>query len=204
MALSTYAQLVSAVRDWLARSGDTANLPDERVDEFIRMAEADIYAKLRVRQMEATAALNVNAQSVALPADFIEARRLFLVDDPRIWLEYLSPPQFWREHSSQTTGRPRVYTVEATNVVFGPAPDATYSGSLVYYKRPATLSTEVAALFTDFPELFLFGALVNAGAFIGEDERLGTWRGFYAEALARAQQQSDRAVSGAPLTMRVG
>lgn len=204
MALATHADLLAAIRDWLARPDDSATLPTERLADLVRIAEGDIYARLRVRQMETTVTLPVEGQSVALPADFLELRRLWITADPRLVLEYRAPPQFWREFASQVTGRPRGYTIEGDNLLLGPTPDASYVAAIHYYRVLPPLATALNSLFTAYPELFLYGALVHAAKFIGEDARLPVWREAYADAMGRAQQASDRAVSGAPLTIRMG
>lgn len=206
MAISSHSDLVAAVRDWLGRANDTTNLTTARVEEMIAFAEADIYARLRVRDMETSTALTISAQSVALPTNLLEVRRLYLDGSPLINVQYLAPSQFWVEHRANVASRPRTYTIEGGAILFGPMPDATYTGRLLYYARPAALSGATNAIFTAWPQLFLYGALTHAAPFIGaEDEgRLQAMREMYELTLLRAQQQSDRAPSGAPLTIRVG
>jgi hypothetical protein len=206
MAITSYSDLVVAVRDWLGRSNDTTFLPDNRVGEMIAFGEAEIYARLRVRQMETSADLTITAQSIALPADLIEVRRLYLDGTPILTLDYRSPPQFWEETRSNTAGRPSVYTIEGSSILIGQAPDATYTGKLLYYARPLSLQTVLNSIFAANPDLYLYGALAHAGLFTGAEDapRVAAFREMFAAALARVQAQSDRAVSGAPLSIRIG
>ena len=102
MAISTYAELVSAVRDWLGRAEDATYLPETRVNDMIAFAEADIYRRLRVREMETAVDLTVNAQAVDLPTNYVETRRIYLDGSPLIMLEYRAPAQFWAEAKAAT------------------------------------------------------------------------------------------------------
>lgn len=205
MAITTYAELKSAVRDWLGRTNDTTQLTDARVDDVIRLAEADIYERLRVREMETSADITINAQTVALPAGVVGWRRLYLAASPIVELDYMAPPQFWGRFADGSTGKPWAFTLEGDNVVFGPAPDATYTGKMLFYKRLDALSGAVNALFTRQPDLWLYGALAHAAQFTRDEAEAGTWRQAFATALDRAETSNERARwGGAPLVMRAG
>lgn len=210
MALATYADLLDGIRDWLARSGDTTLLPDTRLGDFVVAAETEIYDTLRVDAMEASANLTLSAQAVELPADFIEARRIYLDGSPILRVEYRAPSQFWVEAKAAIQGRPYFYTIEGRFLKFGPIPDMPYTGKLHYYARPASLATALNAIFTARPTLFLFGALKHAALFTGMDPaepqgRAGQWAAMFQKALADAQAASDRGTySATPLAIRPG
>lgn len=207
MAIATYTDLVGAVKDWLGRANDSEYLTEARVGDMIAFAEADIYRRLRVREMEAAVDLTVDDQTVDLPTGYVETRRIYLTGSPLLMLEYRAPPQFWGEVKAATTGQPSTYTIEGDSIVFGPAPDATYTGKHLYYKKLPALSSATNTLFTDNPDLFLYGALMHAAPFTGAEDaaRMQMFAGLFETAVARAQQQSDRSrYSGAPLVMRVG
>jgi hypothetical protein len=205
MALTTYGELLTSIRDWLARDGDTTHLPDSRLADVVRFAEADIYGRLRVREMETSAALVVNGQTVALPADFIGVRRIHLDVDPKRVLEYMAPAAFWPAFPDNITGRPVAYTLEGDNIVFGPAPDATYTGRLLYYARLAALSSAVNSLFTRQPDLWLYGALAHTAMFVQDADRAAEARALFDGAVLRAERNNERDRYGAsPLVMRVG
>lgn len=205
MALATYADLTAAVRDWLARTNDTVTLTDARVADFVTLAEEDIYERLRVREMETTGDLTINAQTVAIPSGLVGVRRLYLATDPYVELEFMAPPDFWGRFADNINGRPWGFTQEGDNFVFGPSPDATYTGKLLYWKRLAALSGATNSLFTSRPSLWLYGALAHAAAFTRDAEEEAMWKGRFAETLARAERSNELArYGGAPLMMRVG
>lgn len=207
MAITTYATLVDAVRDWLGRASDTTYLTDARIGDCIRLAEADIYERLRVREMETPYSLSVTGQSMTLPTGLIGIRRAYLDTDPKVELQYMAPPQFWGEFDETGTGRPWAYTQEGGLMVFGPSPDATYTCKLIYYKRPDALAPNVTPndLFVYQPDLWLYGTLAHACVFTQDDERLATFKQAFAEALARADLSNEKARwGGAPMMVRPG
>ena len=199
MAISTYANLQTAVLSWLTRSGDTAL--SAYVPDFIVLCEAEINRVLRVREMEASADLTVSAQSVTLPTGYMQMRRLFLYISPYTPLEYVTPDRFWTGYAV-STGQPTVYTIEGDNILFGPTPDTTYTGKCLYWQRQ-DITTSAHLLFTRNPDLYLFGSLVKAEPFIRNDERLPLWKSQYAEAVDQIAQASNKdRHSGSPLRSR--
>ncbi len=203
MAFSTYADLVSNTRDWLAR--DTTTLPDTAIGHAVTLAEAEIYGRLRVRAMEAAADLTFSSRTAALPTGFIGARRLYIDGSPIRMPEFRSPEQYWAEVRANVTGAPRIWTVEAGTAVIGPAPDQAYTGKLLYYARPSALSAAVNAIYTDNPDLFLYGTLCHVQPYTGEDDRLPLWKSMFDAAMQRVQaaNEGDR-FAGTPLVMRPG
>ncbi len=206
MAISTYSDLVSAVRDWLGRANDSAYLTESRVGDMVTFAEADIYSRLRVRAMEIRTEITIDGQREALPTDFIEARRLYLDTSPFEMLEYVGPVQFWQAFADDRTGRPTHFSIEAGTLVFGPHPDQTYTGKLLYYARPAALSSATNDIFTANPDLFLYGTLMHAAPFTGAEDapRMDMFKRMFTAALDRAQAESDRDIASVPLTIRAG
>ena len=69
MAISTYAELQTAVGNWLARSDLTSRIP-----EFIDLGEARINRILRSRSMITEATLNPSTtlKTLALPSGWME------------------------------------------------------------------------------------------------------------------------------------
>lgn len=205
MAITTYAELTAAVRDWMARTADTTYLTDTRVADAVRLAEVDIYERLRVREMETSAALTITTQTTALPTGFIGARRLYLDSDPIVELEFMASPHFWGRFAAVQTGKPWAYTLEGDNVVVGPSPDASYTGRLLYWKRLAPLASATNSLFDRQPDLYLYGALAHACAFTKDWDEAANWKATFAAALSRAEASNERDRYGsAPLMMRAG
>src|SRR5215470_16731223 len=86
MSITTYAELQSAIGNWLDHSLFSARIP-----EFIALFEACANRRLRVRQQEATTNLTPDANGNAtLPADYLALRRVTWTGSPRVELQYVS------------------------------------------------------------------------------------------------------------------
>lgn len=203
MALATYANLKAAVADWLTRSDLTAFIPD-----FIALAESDFWSRLRLLPMETTEDLTISGEFAAVPTGWLETVRVYLDGDPRRALEYVSPFQAAERFAFPADGaRVAAYTMEGGNFRFLPAASAGGTAKLLYYKRPDALSADgdTNFLLASYPGIYLYGALLQATAFIQDDERVPLWTAAY-NAQVEACIAADRRarVSGAPLRARAG
>lgn len=176
MAISTYADLKTAVQNWLVRS----NLTD-RIPEFIALAETRIHygsmeepfksEPLRIRAMENRVYSTINAQRIELPTGFLQARRFYLNSDPIRKLDMVSTDQFWDTWVSSESGTPKQFCIEGEEIVFGPTPDSSYTGELLYYKAFTSLSaaSDTNWLLTNASGAYLYGALIEAHSFTRND-----------------------------------
>lgn len=178
MAIINYGELKTAVASWLNRDDLTSRIP-----EFIAAGEDRISldTRFRVRAMETSADITISAQTAALPTGFLGARRLYLSGDPVLKLDFRQPLDFWQRYASSQTGKPKLFTIEGENFVFGPTPDSTYTGKLLYWKRFTALSGDTDAnwLLTNARMALVYAALVEASPYIGDDTRTMTWAQLY-------------------------
>ena len=72
MALDTYANLKTAIADFLNRDDLTNS-----IDDFIDLAEAHMNREIRHWDMEKRATASLNTQYTALPSDFVEPIRFY-------------------------------------------------------------------------------------------------------------------------------
>lgn len=202
MAISTYAELKTAVANWLERDDLTSRVP-----EFIALAENRIARdkRIRIRSMETTTDLTISSQETALPTGFLGARRLYLEGNPKIRVEFLPPEDFWIRGLANQSGQPEFFTIEGDSLVVGPSPDTTYTGKLLYWQKFTAFSADADTnwLLTEATGLYLYGALLEASPFLGDDERIMTWATLFDELAdnVRLSDKRDR-YSGAPLQMR--
>jgi len=211
MAITTNAELKTAVANFLSRADLTSRIP-----EFVAMCEGwiahglevgpIIIEPLRVRAMEASEDLTINAQSVALPARFVAKRRLYINTSPLRTLDYYPPELFWETYAASRTGPPRGYTIEGDNIVFGPAPDGTYTGKLLFYRQFAAFSgdNDTNTLLTTSPQIYLSGSLYAATSLIQRHPMEARWLGDFAGSV-NSRNKSDRKdrFGGAALVSRV-
>jgi hypothetical protein len=215
--MTNYAELRAAIADWLARPEDPAIAA--LTPDLIRLAEARIvfgsgeigstlYAPpLRVRQMETRATIVLSAEYVALPTDFAEMRELKINTAHERKLTYLTPQHFAEIAASHGSGLPRFYTLVGNALRFGPVPSGSppLTAELLYYAKlpPLTESSPTNWLLATAPHIYLFGALLEAAAYIRDPTQLADWSAQYMTAVSAFQAQDRRAKhGGAPLVIR--
>lgn len=197
---TTYTTLLAEVASYLARSDLTSSIPT-----FVQFAQARINRDVRAREMETkNTSFSINAEFVNLPSDFLQVKHFYITDAPRSTLEPMSSLDMTNDY--KTSDRPKYFSVEGSQFRFSPAPASTYTATLIYYAKPATLVTtsqETNTLFpTVAPDLYLYATLLEAESFIKDDPRLPIWKQAYAEGLAALNSTAKGSRHGGPLMTR--
>ncbi len=164
MTVANYGELQTYILNQLG-----GNIATDRIVEAIEIAEQHIDHEIMrrggLRAWEAANDLMIDAQQEVLPARFLGVRRLYLsLSDRNRVLQYLAPQDFWNRYLSTQTGEPEAYTIEGENFEFGPAPDSTYTGKLLYWRyfTRLALAGDTDWRFTNANGLLIFGSLINA------------------------------------------
>lgn len=206
MALNNYANLKTAIANFLARDDLTTE-----IDDFIDLTEADFNRRLRIRAMEVVdTSFTIDAATEALPAGFLQIRSFILTSStPDRVLSLMTPFHQADTQDFSNSGVPRAFSIEGTNFRFSPAPDSTYTARLVFYKAFESISSTTATntILDKFPDIYLFGSLYYASTFIrGMDQ--GTVVQFktqYEAAIKQAEDADDLdKYNGSPLIQRSG
>lgn len=202
MAISTYSELLTAGANWLARSDLTSRVP-----EFVTLAQARINRQVRVQAMETkNATFSITGEYVNVPSDFLQAQHFYLNTSPRTTLKSLDAEGMTDLYT--TSAQPKYFQVVGTQFRFSPVPDATYSATLIYFAKPATLaasSQETNSLFPTNADLYLYATLLEAEGFLADDPRLVVWKQGYDEALASLNRQAmSQRYGGGSLMARPG
>jgi hypothetical protein len=198
MALDSYTNLKAAVATHLARSDLTTPIVD-----FITLAEAKFQRTLRTRQMEQRSTA-VATEYMALPTNFLELRNIQINGSPNYTLEQLSPFEIDAKDDG-TSGRPAYYCLLANQIQLSPAPDSTYTLEIDYYEQIPVLSGSNASnwLLAAAPDAYLYGALMEAAAFLIDDPRVPLWQAALTQVINQIQGADRRARwSGSPLAVR--
>ena len=204
MALTTYTELKSSLANWLNRS----DLTTEIGDDFIKLAEADFNSKLRVRSMITQVNITVNAETAALPTDFLQARDFYtLRGQTKTPLVYTTPASMDTTSGTSTTGLPTTFTILGDTLRFSPKPDATYTAVMNYFKKFPALSSTVSTNFIleNHPAIYLYGSLFHAANFLGgiNPQQIQTWQQMFATALERLElNDREDEYNGSPLQVR--
>jgi hypothetical protein len=202
VALTTYNELKSAVSTWLHRSDMSPYL-----DDLITLGEQRIYDTVRSPEMEAnfSAQIDVSTGVASTPQNYVELKFAHIDTQPLSPLTVTTLEGIYRQYPNRSdTGIPKLISRDAVGFVFGPQPASAYTIHGTYYVRLGALSSTINALFLNHPDLWLFGALSEAKALLGDDKRVALWEQKFSDAVRRVNAMAQRErVSGSSLEMRL-
>lgn len=188
MGLSTYGQLKAAVADWLERD-DLA----DRTGDFIALAESRLNRILRARclESESTLAATPGSRALPLPAGFREALGLWLeTANGRTPLLYRDPADL---EVDKTPGSPRAWGVDGGRLILDRPCDRAYSLTLRLLGRLALSDSQPSnGILADYPDLYLFGALVEAAPYLRDADMLALFAARFDGALTEARIKEGR------------
>jgi hypothetical protein len=179
VSISNYVELQAAVANWLARDDLSGRIP-----EFITLCEAKLNRVLFVPQMEtrSTALIDLNSaepEFITLPDDFQTMRRIRLSSvTGKPPLEFLSGTQMdeVRYSRDNVTGQPAYFSIVGTEIELLPTPKEAYTLEMTYRALiPPLASNTTNWLLTLAPDIYLYGALLEAAPYTKEDERIAVW-----------------------------
>ena len=191
MAISNYGELKTAVANWMDRDDLTARIP-----EFIALAEARFNRVLRIRAMESkqTASTVAGQQNLALPTNYIQMRNVQMNTSPVTPMQYVTPEIFDRLYGGSATGTPKFYSIIANELQLGPTPDTVQTIEMLFYKKfdPLSADGDTNWVLTNAPDVYLYGALLEAEPFIMNDSRVQLWATAFQTAIGDIQEQDNK------------
>ena len=191
---TTYAELLTDIATWLNRDDLTAVIPS-----FLRLCEADMNQKLRLRSMLTTT--TISAAGGTLPEDCLAVKSVGLsgYDDLRF-----GTPAECVTHSLDYVGDTAdLWSVDGNTLVVSPTQTSGTVTVRYYAKIPAlTPATTATAVLLTSRGVYLYGSLVHSAPFLGDDQRVGTWGALYQQAIDALQSSDDAAEYPSPLVIR--
>jgi len=204
MTITTYSGLKYAIADFLNRD----DLTDTAIDSFIGLCEADLQRRLQDHYLaEVATTLTVNSQYTALPADFRGLIRLSVDGDNRSLNAITADEmQDFRYSNGDTAGKPRYYAITKGQLEVFPTPDEAYTVNLIYTQDLTPLSDSNTSnwVLAEAPDAYLYGSLAHTAAYLRDDGRLQTWITLYNATIGGMLRDSQDAVFGRSLKMRIG
>lgn len=201
MAISTYQELQDAISLWLNQPEIEQSIPS-----LIALAEAQMAREIRHWRQEKRIETTLNERYENLPNDFLEAIELSTDNSQRLTLISVADMQDRKEASSES-GTPKYYRFTADQLEFYPAPTASSTAtlSMQYYARVPALSAEAPTnwVLTYAPDAYLYGSLLHAAPYLGEDQRIAVWSSLYQSAIEGLRRDNMGAKHGGPLKMGV-
>lgn len=102
---------------------------------------------------------------------------------------------YWPDATQQSV--PKFYAdYDYSHWLIVPTPVSRLPWEVVYYEMPALLGADNETNWlTDFaPNLLLYRSLLECAPFLGSDDRIATWQGFYNEQLSSISEQDVRRI----------
>jgi hypothetical protein len=98
-----------------------------------------------------------------------------------------------------TAGIPTAYHIQGRSLVLAPPPASASNLTLTYWQRIPALGSTMPTnwLLEQHPDVYLYGSLIQAEAYIANDERIGLWKSAHDEALGDLIQHGHRQQYGA-------
>ncbi len=128
-----------------------------------------------------------------LPPNYLADREFWYQQGSiRKGLHYLTPAQLSSINLSTFIGPPRGWTVIADAIRFAPDPDSTYYGQFDYYQKVPALAGGSNWLMTKVPNVYLYGALLEAAMFTDDNESADRWLRRFRSAVNGFQAQDER------------
>jgi len=185
MAITSYQELKNAVISWAHASNLTSV-----VDDFITIAENDIFDHVRIRQMESREALTTSTTSryIDLPDRFLQVKRVDITYSELLYpLEQITDEQLNDEYST-LAGIPAYYSISGEEMQFERLSDQAYTGEILFWQKPIALSDSntMNSILTNYPNIYLYKCMAVLEPWRVNDKRMPQWEGLYENAVRKA------------------
>lgn len=184
MAITTYAELQTAILDWSNRSALSAAVPDciSLTENIFNYGDGDplkdaanYIPPLRTRDMVTIGATVTITSGVGdLPSDFLEPINATTSTQT---LTFVPDDWYTENYPTGQSTDPAFYTVLGSKLYSGA--DVT----LDYYTKLDALSTSVNWLLTKAPNAYLYGGLYHLYIYDKDGEKAAAFRGLMSNAL---------------------
>lgn len=195
-----YTGLIAQVVDTLGGQITTA-----QAAALLPFVEARFNRTINSPQREVTA-YTVPTGDIQIPTDCWQLRDVWLDGSPPVTLEQTAPDEARRLYGN-ATGSPQAYVVSGSTIDLWPTPTSTSTDTVyIRYQQtiPALSATQTTNwLLASHPDIYYYSLLLQAEAYIVNDERLSVWKAALDEALAELAKLSGKQRYGAsPLIRR--
>lgn len=196
MSIATYAELQTAVSEWLHRSGLSARAPD-----FIRKGQSWLNRKLRTVDMEETYSFNMSTDDRLdpLPSGYLELQSLNYTASPVKEIVFAEPSALIPLITE--SGKPEYFTIK-DGLEWNRTPDAAYACEMHYFKALDLANDSTNWLLTNHPDIYLYASLASAAIYIKDDNRVPGIKSLLQEAVDDLNTQDARKRGSQMVLMR--
>lgn len=216
--INTYSGILGGVLSWLGRDAPGETVITSRFDDILAMCERRVYYgfatedmgnvlrsdPLRIVEMETVDdAFSLDSATVAQPTNFLELISAYNNSDT-------APIQIVAQriidgYGSQSLGRTGgLMAISGTNFRVFDAPTTAITATLRYYQKLTTpAGSTVNAILTNYPDVYLYGCLIEAC--IRTQDRAGAldYLGMYNASVQGLNARTQRITASSAPRMRV-
>jgi hypothetical protein len=187
--ISTFGELKAAISDYSGRN-ESRYIANRGL--FVMRAHVVLMRDLRIPLLQATADLPLNAEKVTPPGDFRAVASLYLDDNMSNPLSPTSMELRVKEARANPAGRPRVFSIEGSQIAFGPVPGAGYVGKLLYHRTLPFFADDSATndLLARHPFAYLYGAMAEGARFDKFPEDEASFEAMFRSEIAEIQAEA--------------
>lgn len=170
----TYTELVQAIKDMSSENDDVLFI--DNIPVFVQNAEKRIYQAVKLPNFRKNVTSNLVSGNryLTTPTDYLIPWELAVIVNDEYEYLLLKDVSYIRGMypNPNDTTVPKVYAqFDDNTILLGPTPDSAYSVELHYFYYPESIVTaETTWLGTNFPNLMLYAAMVEASAFMKSEE----------------------------------
>lgn len=198
MSLDTYEGLIAEVALLLNKTNLNAQIPS-----FIRLFEAQANRRIKHYRMQAVQTFTLDGSPRSLPCGFkgVEA---FKAGDYA--MTYATPDMLddIRDCNGAWNGAPLYYSIVGDRIIFSPSA-GEHDAVMRYWQGIQSLGDTQRCnwLLEENPDVYLYGAALQAAPYLRDDDRINMWRTFVEEAYASINADSIESQFGAHAEVQV-
>lgn len=199
MSITTYAELQTTIAGFLDDSSLTSEIPD-----FITLGATDIKNNPDVSfvsiEKRSTADTSTTSQYLALPIGFLNIKRMHLNTSPQHNIRVV-PVSVLNDYYTSSPGKPDFVSVVDGQFEFNRVPDSAYEVEIIHdVITDLSDSNTTNEIFPEYPNLYLYAALVHASIYVKEDPSV--YERQYDKAVALYSMKDTQKRYAAPLRQR--
>jgi len=192
----TFDNLCTDVANYLERT-DTVTV--NQIPSFIMLAEQVLAAELKFlgNLNTQTSTMVLNSSTIAKPARWRKTVSMNItvagVRYPILLRKYEFLRNYWPDNTQ--TDVPKYYAdYDYDHWLIAPTPNAAYTFDILYYERiqPLDSTTQTNWWTINAPQALLYGTLLQAMAWVKNDDRIPMWKSQY-EAIVAYLKSEDQA-----------
>ena len=205
MPFENYDVLQQSIAGWLARTD-----LEQRIPDFIRLAEVKFFNDLDLRTLEDEVRLDTKIPAGEnpwpFPPDAGEIRFFRINTSPPRVLEIVSLSKISDARYHNKSSFPAAAAVVGRSLEFD-VPSVEENDITVWY-YPSTMgylteNNTTNGVLERRPDLYLYGSLLQAAPYVGADQRVAVWGSFYEAAVSTERAlQFRRRLGGGKLRVR--